>query len=353
MLIGIDAGGSSTRAVVLDETGFCLGFGVGGGGNPTALGPMRAGEGIRTAIFAALQQARQRGDLGMSGGTAVLAMAGGSTAGAPDVETAVRQVAGVDRVVVASDLLAMFAAGVPEESGYVLVSGTGAAALRVENNTVAQAVDGLGWLLGDDGSGFWLGHRAVRAALAAISGHGPPTSVADLLRDELGRDGEGYYLLRDRNAFLAAAVEKFYQVKPVELAAYAALVFRAAKVADPGDVAEPVPRGFPRDADPVAVEILTDAVALLTRTLAAVRTPALAGPVVIGGSIARRLPGLVESVREPFEADGYPVPPVTIAVDGVIGAAVLALRQVGVTVDRTVFDRIASTLAPLRNTVVA
>jgi len=37
-VIGIDAGGTATRAVLLDETGRCLGYGRTGAGNPTSAG---------------------------------------------------------------------------------------------------------------------------------------------------------------------------------------------------------------------------------------------------------------------------------------------------------------------------
>ncbi|WP_435822210.1 BadF/BadG/BcrA/BcrD ATPase family protein [Actinacidiphila alni] len=40
-------------------------------------------------------------------------------------------------------------------------------------------MDGHGWLLGDEGSGFWLGNRAVRAALEALDGRGPWTTLVD------------------------------------------------------------------------------------------------------------------------------------------------------------------------------
>ena len=37
-VLAIDAGGTSTRAVIVDEDGSCLGFGHSGGGNPISAG---------------------------------------------------------------------------------------------------------------------------------------------------------------------------------------------------------------------------------------------------------------------------------------------------------------------------
>jgi N-acetylglucosamine kinase-like BadF-type ATPase len=394
MLIGIDAGGTSTRAVVLDRTGRCLGLGRGGAGNPVAVGPERALSAIRDATQQAIRHAGllgigdaaaigdgsgggTRGGAGhdADGGSAVLAMAGGRGVIAPEVmATQVREIAGVAAVEVISDVAAMFAAGTPKRRGYVLVSGTGAAALRMEQGRVAATADGLGWLLGDAGSGFWIGHHAVRAALAALSGHGPATEMADLLLAELGLEADRGRTPRGRLAAVESAIETFYQIRPIELARYASIAFAAARVPDRGGSdadAEPGPgagaclgagvgsgagRGTDAgrdggacaapDADPVAVGILRAATDQLVRTLAAVQVPEIPGPVVLGGTIARRLPGLAAAVRESFGAGADPQ--VCIVPDGVAGAAMLALAGAGITVDDAMFERVTSTLAALR-----
>src|SRR5690606_12073636 len=156
-------------------------------------GPALAGRGISDAVEMAIRAARAAGydDDGREG-TAILAMAGASSFAAPGAMAAqVRDISGAEQVEVVSDLFAMFASGTPRQRGYVLVSGTGAAALRVENDRVAAAADGLGWLLGDAGSGFWIGHRAVRAALGGMSGHGPATVMSRMLQEELGLPSNG------------------------------------------------------------------------------------------------------------------------------------------------------------------
>lgn len=355
MLIGVDAGATSTRAVVLDHTGRCLGTGKAGGGNPIALGPARAGRGIRDAVAQAVHMARatdpdhpEWDPGGALRGRAVLAMAGSNAFVAPEAMAGlISEVLPVGRVEVASDILAMFASGTAAENGYVLVAGTGAAALRVEDSEVAATADGLGWLLGDFGSGFWIGHRAVRAGLAALCGYGPPTALGEMLREEAGLPQGESRVPRGRPAALEAAVEIFYRMEPVELSRYASLVFQAARVADPGDSGQPVDALFRPDADPVAVDILTSAVARLSATLRAVRSPEVTGPVIIGGSVAKRLPGLTEAVAASFSDDGMARPEIRIVADGVIGAGMLALRSAGVPVDETILSRVRASFADL------
>lgn len=328
MLIGVDAGGTCTRAALVDRGGRCWGFGTAGGGNPVSRGPGQAAQAIDAAVRAALDGARSDA----APEVAVLAMAGAGTAPA----LAVPALRAAGRVEVVHDLLATFCSGTPRQSGYVLVAGTGAAALRVEQGRIAASADGLGWLIGDAGSGFWIGHAVVRAALAAMDGFGPATAMAAMVRRELdlpegdARTPDGQLLA------LRAAVDAVYQMRPVELSRYAQIAFRAAGAAS-------ATTGFPAAADPVAVDILTRARDHLVRTLGAVWRGECGGPVVLGGGIARRLPGLSGAL-----ADALGAREIILVPDGVIGAAVLALRAAGIEVDGAVFDRLTGSIAEHR-----
>src|SRR4051794_29995119 len=78
-MVAVDAGGTSTRAVVLDPAGHCLGYSVAGSGNPIAVGPRTAAGSVAVSVTGALAQAK----LPSSGiRSVVLAMAG---AGSPSV----------------------------------------------------------------------------------------------------------------------------------------------------------------------------------------------------------------------------------------------------------------------------
>ncbi|WP_228564599.1 BadF/BadG/BcrA/BcrD ATPase family protein, partial [Catenulispora rubra] len=77
-----------------------------------------------------------------------------------------------------SDVTVAFAAGTPAPDGTLLVSGTGAVAARMHDRLPVHFRDGYGWLLGDEGSGFWIGRQAARAALAAADGRRPMAELA-------------------------------------------------------------------------------------------------------------------------------------------------------------------------------
>src|SRR3954447_19473909 len=183
-LVAVDAGGTSTRSVVLHPAGRCLGYAVAGSGNPTAVGAETAAGAVAESVIGALRRARLPST---RIGLVVLAMAG---AGSSDVAAQIRHRLtgfGLDApLVFESDLLATYVSGTHKQDGYAVIAGTGAGAIRVEDGRVVAVADALGWLLGDEGSGFWIGHRVVRAALADLDGRGPATALTRLMLARLG-----------------------------------------------------------------------------------------------------------------------------------------------------------------------
>ena len=319
--LAVDAGGTSTRAVVVAGDGTCLGFARSGSGTPVSAGLGLAAASVAAAAGEALARA------GVSGAEAELclvAMAGGM---APAEEQTYRDhlsALGLSvPLVFEGDALAIFCSGTWLDTGYALIVGTGAAAIRVEGGRTVVERDGLGWLLGDDGSGFWIGHHVVRAALAALEGRGPATKLTDLVLADVNGSPSPGWATRGRPPQLAAVMELLYQGRPVELARFAPLAFQAAP-------------------DPVADRIVASAAGALATTLASVMRPVASGPVVFGGGTLVHNPGLARRV-----AATLPTEP-QLVTDGLAGAAVLALRAAGQVVDADVFTRIVQSLEQLR-----
>ncbi len=70
--------------------------------------------------------------------------------------------------------------------GVVVAAGTGTLCIAIGPDGSRHNVDGLGYLFGDEGSGFWIGRAGIRAALAAVEGRGPVTVLTDLLAARVG-----------------------------------------------------------------------------------------------------------------------------------------------------------------------
>jgi N-acetylglucosamine kinase-like BadF-type ATPase len=318
-LVAVDAGGTRTRAVVVHPSGQCLGYAVAGSGNPTAVGPEAAAAAVAESVVEALRRAEVPST---RIGLLVLAMAGaGSATVADDMR---RRLAGIGLgapPIFESDLLATYVSGTHRPDGYAVVAGTGAGAIRVEGGRQVAVADALGWLLGDEGSGFWIGQRVVRAALADLDGRGPSTALTPLMLARLGVPMPS--AAGDREPILAV-VRALYAGPPVRLADHARLVFEV-------------------DGDPTADRILDDTAAALGRTLEAVRSPSVSGPLVLGGGILGRRPRVADRLTAAYGEEE-----VQTVADGAVGVSVLALRHYGTHVDAAVFDRLTTSLAAVR-----
>ncbi|GFJ94021.1 N-acetylglucosamine kinase [Phytohabitans rumicis] len=259
LVLGIDAGGTSTRAVLATVDGERVGTGGAGGGNPIAHGAPAAAAQIRTAVRQALGDADPAT---VAGG--VLGLAGrGALADPANAALFARMWAdlGLGRAPrPEADPLVAYCSATPAPAGSVLLSGTGAAALRIEGLRVTRVADGHGWLLGDEGSAFWLGRAAAKVAVRQIlAGEAGP--LARLVIDRLA--GPGAPATQDTADAISTAV----QGAPVRtLAPLAPLVSVAAGAGDP-----------------VAASIVDEAADRLVATAAKVRDPDDRGPIVLAG----------------------------------------------------------------------
>lgn len=88
-------------------------------------------------------------------------------------------------VLLAHDATTSYIGALSVGEGAVIAAGTGAVTLAVGPTRVLR-VDGWGHLLGDLGSGFWIGREALSAVLAAFDGRGPATVLTDRASAEFG-----------------------------------------------------------------------------------------------------------------------------------------------------------------------
>ena len=177
-MVGIDAGGTKTRAFAVTRAGEIVGRGAGGGGN------LLSSPDPQGSIGAALQEALA----GRVPAAVVLSCAGGDRQA--DREKGLAILAGLVgpqmTVEVTHDALAALYAGNPSGCGVVLISGTGSIAYGRNDQGLEDRCGGWGHLVGDEGSAFWLGTEGLRAASYDHDGRGSPTRITRHLFDDLG-----------------------------------------------------------------------------------------------------------------------------------------------------------------------
>jgi len=85
------------------------------------------------------------------------------------------------RVLLAHDSVTSFLGTLGDRHGAVVASGTGVVTLAVGPAGSAR-VDGWGYLMGDAGSGFWIGRQALEAVMRAHDGRGPATALTAVVQ---------------------------------------------------------------------------------------------------------------------------------------------------------------------------
>lgn len=90
------------------------------------------------------------------------------------------------RLVVVNDALIALRAGIGDAPGVVVVAGTGSIAYGCDRQGYAARAGGWGSILGDEGSGYWMGHLALRALMREADGRGQPSRLTPRLLAHFG-----------------------------------------------------------------------------------------------------------------------------------------------------------------------
>jgi glucosamine kinase len=218
ILIGVDGGGTKTRVIIADETGWQLAEAL-GGGSRTA--PDRADE--SAAVIGALvrQALAEAGAETIRARVLVAGVAGvgrvneqrALTAALEDLELA-------DDVIVQGDGDIALSDAFGEGPGIILISGTGSIAHGRSPSRVLARCGGWGPEFGDEGSGAWIGRKALAVVASAADGREPATELT------------GAILTAAQVNEVTELVPWAIAASPKEVAALAPVVFNSASNGD-------------------------------------------------------------------------------------------------------------------------
>jgi N-acetylglucosamine kinase-like BadF-type ATPase len=169
--LGIDGGGTKTRCVLGDEM-TVLATAMSGGSNIVRLGETQAREALHTAI----RQVCATANISPAQISAVCIGAAG--ADRPEIAAKIRAILGelisetapeivLTKIEVVGDMTIALEAAFGAGPGVIAIAGTGSIAYgRGANGHTARA-GGWGFAVSDEGSGHWIGRRAISAILSA------------------------------------------------------------------------------------------------------------------------------------------------------------------------------------------
>lgn len=214
-VMGVDGGATKTLAAVLDLKERTLHLGHGASSNADAVGARVATESLLRATDEAIERAGlEPGQLDAG----VLAIAGTDTDAVAEHVSAARP----GSWVVVNDVVGAWATATGAQPGVGAISGTGSNVFGVGPDGRSWRAGGWGHVLGDEGSGYWLAARSLRAALADRDGSGPPTALSDAAVEFFG--------VRSVEALATLVYSK--PLTKSEIASFAIETARAARAGD-------------------------------------------------------------------------------------------------------------------------
>jgi N-acetylglucosamine kinase len=174
--LGIDGGGSKTSFLLVDEYYNEICHVQTGPSNYLSVGPETASESITQGI----QRLTEKPDI---------VCAGFAGAGRPDSLAFYREllqslVPGA-QIIIESDAFVASIGSIGIDPGVLLIAGTGSIVIGRDKNRTMFRVGGWGPHFGDEGSGYWIGREAVRAALNSLDTLAP-TEFTERIAANLG-----------------------------------------------------------------------------------------------------------------------------------------------------------------------
>ena len=188
--IGVDGGGSKTEIVALDSSGQVLRSLLKPASNYHVVGVEQAVRHIIEGIRDALHEETLEGiGLSLAGINSLEdwnIMADGLKQGLIDLAQETKSSYQEVPIVLENDVFGALMSVRGEFSGNVLAVGTGSVALGINPEGEVFRVGGWGHLIGDQGSGYDIGRKALAATVASFEGYGPKSLLETKIIEHLG-----------------------------------------------------------------------------------------------------------------------------------------------------------------------
>jgi N-acetylglucosamine kinase-like BadF-type ATPase len=175
-MLGVDGGGTKTRAVLVDQEQHVLGEGVSGPSNPLRIGITNATANVREAVAQAADAAS------LQPSEIVAATVGLAGVRRQDLRERMREnlsVLGIEQLEVVTDAEIALYGATDGGPGIIVIAGTGSICCGVNRRGRRACAGGWGPLAGDEGSASWIARRALQAIAQAADGRGPETLLSE------------------------------------------------------------------------------------------------------------------------------------------------------------------------------
>ncbi|AST56994.1 N-acetylglucosamine kinase [Thermoanaerobacterium thermosaccharolyticum] len=177
-VIGIDGGGTKSILTIKDVNGSFIMKGYGGTTNIRATSK----ENVEISLSKLIENSIKNANLDINDCAALcLGTAGAGVKEDKDtLKDIIKSIGIKGNIIVTNDAEIVIAAGTGKMEGVALISGTGSIAYGINNEGLRVRVGGWGHVLGDEGSGYYIGLEAIKAALRYYDGREPYTELLSM-----------------------------------------------------------------------------------------------------------------------------------------------------------------------------
>jgi len=319
-VIGVDGGGSKTELALIDLEGNLVGMEKVGSTNYQAVG----GEQLRDELLEGFSALANVTNVDIDRVNHIfLGLAGaGRQKDQEEIKALFDDTVFAGKMTVDSDAIVALAGAFGTNPGIILIAGTGAICFGSNQDGKIVRSGGWGYLLGDEGSGYYIGREAVVASLKDFDGRGEKTSLKENLMQRFELDS------------IDKIIPLIYQneIDRVAIANIAPLVFELAKQGDL--ISEDIIRKTGHE------------MGLLAKSVA--NQLGFSGDeinVALVGSIFKQKDMLVSQISKELFELSWNVTMVDPRFQPAFGAALLGLKKQNVNIDETLLSNLEMSIS--------
>ena len=188
-ILGVDGGGTRTIVQVADLSGEVVAESESGSSNYKSVGIKIAKENINKAVFKVIDLLNNSKEFTFK--NACFGLSGNDSCEDRDIyhkiifDSKIKDYLNPASTIICNDTRIGLAAGSNSKNGIMIICGTGSNCYGINEEGKEAKVNGWDYILGDEGSGYAVGIKALRALMKAYDGRGENTLLFKTILEDL------------------------------------------------------------------------------------------------------------------------------------------------------------------------
>lgn len=191
-VLGVDGGGTKTRVQISDLRGRKLAESISKSCNYKSVGIENAIENLNQAVFDAIRKVKNLKDAKFVFKSACFGLAGNDSEEDTEIFSKIifnpklKDYLNPQKTFIYNDTVIGLAAGSSSKNKIILICGTGSNCYGINEKGQEAKANGWDYILADEGSGYEIGLRALKALMRAYDGRGNATLLSQTVFEDLG-----------------------------------------------------------------------------------------------------------------------------------------------------------------------